>query len=204
VLRGWFGSAGGSSTAAEAEAAATQAQALNASQNATIQARQATAEATAAAANAPVQPYATVTIPYKALPGSEEEFARQLAGQEAGLNKLTAGEIRSNIEAFRANGRPSSAAQTIADFRRENPVSEDPFAQDYLADAGEGDTPRFAALHEPDLVIGGRDVIAGYGDLSVNASLGAQNRYNQEAIYRAVFNAPSDSFVQFIFSLGDQ
>jgi hypothetical protein len=72
AVRGWFGSAGGSSTAAEATAA---------------------------------QPYATVTIPYKALPGSEAEFARQLAGQEAGINELTAGEIRSNIEAFRANGR---------------------------------------------------------------------------------------------------
>lgn len=54
-----------------------------------------------------------VRIEYVPLKGSEAEFMRQLAGQEAGINKLTAGEIRANIEAFNASGRPSSASDAI-------------------------------------------------------------------------------------------
>lgn len=68
-----------------------------------------------------IDPAATVRIQCTRLEGSDAEFMRQLAGQESGINRLTAGEIRSNIEAFNANGRPSKAGQAIADFRRENP-----------------------------------------------------------------------------------
>jgi len=142
----------------------------------------------------------TVKVQYTPLKGSEEEFQRQLAGQQAGLNKLTAGEIRSNIEAFNESGRPSSAADAISAFRRENPISEDPFVDAYMDAAPEGETPKFAALHEPDMVIGGRpDGITGYGDIRVNSSLGAQNAYRQSIIYDAVKSVPADSYVNFIF-----
>ncbi|POZ59988.1 polymorphic toxin type 15 domain-containing protein [Chromobacterium alticapitis] len=125
---------------------------------------------------------------------------RKLAGQEAGLNKLTAGEIRSNIEQFRANGRPSDASNEIMQFRNANPVVEDPFVQSYLDRIGAEGQPRFAALHEPDMVIGGRpDMVTGYGDLRVNSSLGSQNRYFQDAIYQATLGVPKNSYVRFKF-----
>lgn len=142
----------------------------------------------------------TVTLSYTPLAGKEAEFMRQLAGQEAGLNRLTAGEIQSNIDAFNATGRPSSAAQAVAEFRRESPVSGDPFAQAYFST--NTPAPRLAALHEPDMVIGGRaSEVTGYGDLAVNSSIGAQNRYLQADVYRAVSQVPPNSYVRFIFGV---
>jgi len=102
------------------------------------------------------------------------------------------------------SGRPSSAAQAVNNYRRDNPISEDPLVQSYLIESEASTGTKFAALHEPDLVIGGRNVIAGYGDFSVNSSIGAQNRFARDAIYRAVLNAPEDSYIRFILSLGDQ
>lgn len=147
-------------------------------------------------------PALTVRVQYTPLQGSEEEFSRQLAGQEAGINKLTAGEIRANIDAFNASGRPSSASEAIGLFRRENPVSEDPFVEAYMEASPDS---RFAALHEPDMVVGGRpDGVTGYGDLRVNSSIGAQNAYRQSMIYDAVSSVPSDSYVRFIFETTGQ
>jgi len=148
---------------------------------------------------------ATVRLDYTVLQGREREFMRQLAGQEAGINKLTAGEIRNNIDSFNANGRPSSAGQAVAGIRRGNPLSEDPFVQAYLEKGFENGEPRFAALHEPDMVIGGNsNGVTGYGDLSVNSSLGSQNRFHQNTIYQAVQLAPADSYIRFIFGVKKQ
>ncbi|MGY3231221.1 hypothetical protein ACVWWJ_002705 [Luteibacter sp. HA06] len=147
-------------------------------------------------------PVLTVRVQYTPLEGSEAEFARQLAGQERGINALTAGEIRTNIEKFNAQGRPPGAGGAVGEFRRENPVSEDPFVESYLAQVSQGATPRFAALHEPDLVIGGTvNAVNGYGDLRVNSSLGAQNAYRQDIIYDAVKTVPADTKVRFIFEV---
>ncbi|WP_459571807.1 polymorphic toxin type 15 domain-containing protein, partial [Cupriavidus sp. 8B] len=147
----------------------------------------------------------TVNIQYTPLQGNEVEFMRQLAGQEAGLNMLTAGEIRANIEAFNAGGRPSSATDAISAFRRENPVTDDPFVDAYMKNAPEGQTPRFAALHEPDMVIGGRaSGVTGYGDLNVNSSIGAQNAYRQSVIYDAVKSALPNSYVRFVFGVTEK
>jgi hypothetical protein len=142
-----------------------------------------------------------VTVPFKALEGYEDEFARQLAGQESALNGMTAGEIKGNIETFNLSGRSSDAADAIGAFRRSNPVATDPFAENYLPNAG-NDPVTFAALHEPDMVIGGRtNGVTGYGDMRVNSSIGAQNYYNQQTILDAVSGAPSDSYIRFIFDI---
>ncbi len=97
--------------------------------------------------------------------GDPVEFARQLKGQETGINKLTAEEIKANIEKFRAEGRPSSAASAIRQARRADPI----------AAAGK------AGLHNPDAVIGGKpNLIEDFGGMRENSSLGSQNRLNQK------------------------
>jgi hypothetical protein len=124
-----------------------------------------------------------VTVTYSSH-GEAAEFARQVAGQEAGLNRMTAGEIRANIEAYRASGRPSSASSAIQTARRQNPA----------AAAGN------AALHEPDMVIGGNaSIIENFGNLPVNSSIGSQNRTLQQVIYDAVKDLPADAVVNFRF-----
>jgi hypothetical protein len=116
--------------------------------------------------------------------GDPAEFARQLKGQEAGIDKFTAEEIEANIEKFREEGRPSSAASAIRQARRADPV----------AAAGK------AGLHNPDAVIGGKpDLIENFDGMRENSSLGSQNRLNQKMIYDAVKNLTPKSQVIFRF-----
>jgi hypothetical protein len=123
-----------------------------------------------------------------------------LQDQEAGLNNLTAGEIKANMDNYAAsNGRPPDAAAAIAAYRAGNPVADDIFAQEYRA---ENPSARFAATHGPDMIIGGdTDGITGYGELSVNSSIGAQNKYVAPQIYNAVSSVPPNSYITFILGL---
>lgn len=150
----------------------------------------------------PVSGAGTVTINgYRPVVGKEAEFMRQLHGdQEAGLNNLTAGEIKSNIEAYMAsNGRPPDAAGAIGMHRTANPIADDIFVQEYLA---ENPSARFAVTHGPDMILGGyADSITGYGDLSVNSSIGSYNKYVSPQIYKAVSSVPPNSYITFILGL---
>lgn len=115
--------------------------------------------------------------------GDADEFARQLKEQQDGLNSMTAGEIKANIDNYRANGRPAEANTAIKEFRATNDV---PSGND--------------VTHGPDMSIGGNaDAITGYGDSGVNRSIGRQNGYRQDAIYDAVSNVDPDSYVHFEF-----
>jgi len=115
------------------------------------------------------------------------EFDRQLKGQESGLNDMTVDEYIKGRTAFDEGEvtRSSSAAKKArVQYARE--LTRD--LTDKLQ--GEGLSPAqaeqkaieiasekmktLAALHNPDMVSGGRDVISDFGDRSVNSSIGAQ------------------------------
>ena len=114
----------------------------------------------------------------------KEEFSRQLADQQKGMNELTVQEYLDNRERYIAEGRAleGNAAQRVA---RENAFSDkynefiesglsrseaELKAQEWL------DTQ--AALHNPDQIAGGYpDKIGGMGDTGVNSSIGIQWRY---------------------------
>lgn len=116
----------------------------------------------------------------------EKEFYDQLKGQEAGINKLTVGEYLENRARFEQIGRGSGAAQEAARERlgeqinrsvmgsleREGVVGQK--ARELAAAKTQEIMGSLAALHDPDMIAGGRDQIAKMGDRSVNSSIGSQ------------------------------
>lgn len=136
------------------------------------------------------RPPFTVKGPRNGRPGLDRaEFARQLMGQEQGLNRLTVAEFLANRDRYlqqavlTGDGRApeGNAAQTLArqkalqlkvnELRSQNRTltlkQANAQAQQWL------DTQ--AALHDPDQVAGGHaDQVTGMGDARVNSSIGAQ------------------------------
>lgn len=117
------------------------------------------------------------------------EFDRQLGGQERGLNDLTVDEYLRGREAFKAGDKVRDPK--VAKLARRN--LHDRFVDDLMKEitsqgisfdrAGieaeklaKDKMSALAALHNPDLFAGGKDVISDFGDRSVNASIGAQWR----------------------------
>jgi hypothetical protein len=134
-----------------------------------------------------VPPVPAVTeVPYKTH-GDPEEFKRQLAAQEAALNKMAAGEIKQKIEQYRAEGRPSTAKSAIQKARRKNPE----------------EAKGKAGLHNPDLCIGGSpDDVDDWGGEGENSSIGSQNKARaRQIIYDTVSKLPETSPVNFKFSI---
>ena len=124
-------------------------------------------------------------MPHSKIP----EFDRQLVGQEKGLNGLTIHEYVTGRAAFTA-GHTKRNSQAARDARAE-------FEENLKSDFGKkfsrlGHLPHdakafaareakdkmrtLAALHNPDLISGGADVIDDFGDRRVNSSIGPQWR----------------------------
>ncbi|WP_455913977.1 DUF6861 domain-containing protein [Pseudomonas syringae] len=117
------------------------------------------------------------------------EFDRQLVGQEKGLNDLTVAEYLRGREAFKAGDKVRDPG--VARLARK--ALEEGLIKDAMAKMKLDDTPLLgarraakiiarekmsilAALHNPDLFAGGKDVISDFGDARVNSSIGAQWR----------------------------
>jgi RHS repeat-associated protein len=132
-------------------------------------------------ATKPAAPSNPVELEYKPH-GDPQEFMRQVAGQERGLNKMTAGQIKSNLDRFRTMGRPSTSESALSEAQQ----------QELAASQGQK-----VALHEPDLCIGGENCVSDVGGRSENSSIGAQNRFKQQEVYDSVKDLPPDSRVDF-------
>lgn len=120
---------------------------------------------------------------------NEDEFARQLADQEAGMNKLTVDEYLKNRERYIAEGRAiegnivqqavrkEARAQKIAELRK-NGLSYSEAkkqAEEWLKSQ--------AVLHNPDQIAGGNPLnIGGMGDSKINSSIGSQWKYRIDAV----------------------
>ncbi|WP_415639810.1 polymorphic toxin type 15 domain-containing protein, partial [Pseudomonas floridensis] len=115
------------------------------------------------------------------------EFDRQLAGQQKGLNDLTVDEYLKGREAFTSKDMVRDPKVAKAARVALSTDLETMFRDEYLL---EGKLPTkaaslakekmlekmstLAALHNPDLVVGGKDMIDGFGDRRVNSSIGSQ------------------------------
>ncbi|MFQ6572321.1 DUF6861 domain-containing protein [Pseudomonas sp. UM16] len=115
------------------------------------------------------------------------EFDRQLAGQQQGLNELTVAEYLRGREAFTTKAS-SRNPKIAADARRGLSLElETKFFDELLSVGALPDQAMIiakekasqkmatlAALHNPDLVAGGKDIISTFGDRRVNSSIGPQ------------------------------
>jgi hypothetical protein len=99
-------------------------------------------------------------------------FQEQLKGQEAGLNAISVPDWIKNRANFRDGGRGSSVpqAELRALYRKE--LGKRQLSEEQIEDEME----RLAALHEPDLVAGGFNMVAKLGSLYINSSIGSQWR----------------------------
>lgn len=113
------------------------------------------------------------------------ELDRQLAGQQAGLNALTVAEYLQARAGFSPAGRDPQVARRARASWRSKLVQARSEALTH-AGCGEADATVQAqfhadrqmrslhALHNPDRIAGGHDVIADFGDGQVNSTIGRQ------------------------------
>ncbi|PPC75475.1 hypothetical protein C4K68_20390 [Pokkaliibacter plantistimulans] len=128
----------------------------------------------------------------------EKEFYRQLKDQEAGINGMSVGQylenrdILNNLKAEYGSKKAreiltgGSKAQQAARAKLENEIEESvrtslrkkgvsPAEMQELVDAKvKEQMDQLAALHNPDMIAGGDDVIGRIGNANVNSSIGAQ------------------------------
>jgi|GEM_PF-6070959 len=115
------------------------------------------------------------------------ELDRQLAGQQAGLNALTVDDYLRARERFGPGSRDPGVARRARRSWRDKLLNEHRAAATEVAEGGSvaadergarEEVQRLMrglhALHNPDLVAGGKDVIADFGDGEVNVTIGRQ------------------------------
>ncbi|MGA3678588.1 polymorphic toxin type 15 domain-containing protein [Pseudomonas graminis] len=129
------------------------------------------------------------------------EFDRQLVGQERGLNDLTVDEYLRGREAFKAGDkvrdpRVGKQARMQLSDRLIDDLMNELRAQGMPLEQASSEAERLAnekmrtlaALHNPDLFAGGKDVISDFGDRGVNSSIGAQWRGRIDRLDQAVMS----------------
>lgn len=106
--------------------------------------------------------------------GNPAEYDRQLQGQQEGLNNLTAKEYLQGRKAY--TGKRASTAE-VREIYKEKLIRQKMENGMSRADAmstATTDMKILDALHNPDLIAGGKDKIGDFGDKSVNRSIGSQ------------------------------
>ena len=111
----------------------------------------------------------------------EEEFSRQLKGQQDGLNDLTVQEYFDNRERYLREGRSKegSMAQKLARQKAYEAKVDELVEGGLSPKEAQTEAKKWikdqAALHDPDQIAGGDPTkIRGVGDSRINSSLGAQ------------------------------
>lgn len=116
--------------------------------------------------------------------GAIPEFDRQLLGQENGLNDMTVDEYLKGRETYSSARDPkvAKAARALHQEGLENEAFKQ-LRQDGLSrneakakatEIAADKMKTLAALHNPDLVAGGKDAIGDFGDKNINSRIGAQ------------------------------
>ncbi|GAB2864147.1 polymorphic toxin type 15 domain-containing protein [Pseudoduganella ginsengisoli] len=135
---------------------------------------------------------------------SYPEFDRQLAGQEAGLNDMTVEEYVRGREAY-GNGsakRDRNVAQSARDDYKKDLVVilREQFEKTGMSprqakleaqEAANKKMSTLAALHNPDMIAGGKDVINGFGDRGINSRIGPQWKSRVGALDQAAAQVPA-------------
>ncbi|WP_282130869.1 RHS repeat-associated core domain-containing protein [Pseudoalteromonas aliena] len=119
--------------------------------------------------------------------GSDQEYDDQLQGQQDGINKMTVKEYLDNRESYESIKRKGTgAAQKKArdDFKdsaiieyvdklaNDNVFGEE--AEKLATEMAESKMKTLNALHNPDMIAGGNDIVEVLGDAGVNKSIGSQ------------------------------
>ena len=119
--------------------------------------------------------------------GDPAEYERQLRDQERGLNSLSVKEYLEGRARFKEIGRKGTgAAQAEAREKYSKELTKK--FKDQLAEQGvvgaeaqkratamaADKMNTLAALHNPDMIAGGKDVVTAMGDKGVNSSIGSQ------------------------------
>ncbi|NMH64084.1 hypothetical protein HC757_02690 [Shewanella sp. SHSM-M6] len=124
--------------------------------------------------------------------GSDVEYDRQLQGQQDGINKMSVKEYLDNRESYKAIGRKGTGQaqdkarknfkeDLIKEYNDELLAEGEYIGQEALDKATElalNDMNTLNALHNPDMIAGGNDVVFDLGDASVNQSIGSQWKTN--------------------------
>lgn len=112
------------------------------------------------------------------------EFERQLGDQQKGLNNMSAQEYLDGRRSY--TGDRASTAGVRRRYQQElarGYRDADPTLSRADAAAQAADAMRtLNALHNPDGIAGGRDVISGFGDAGVNKSIGSQWKTRLDAL----------------------
>jgi Novel toxin 15 len=151
------------------------------------------------AAIKPMTPAVPVTFTCNTKKYDPGEYDAQLKGQEAGLNAIPVDEWAKNRQNYKDKGRPveSGAAQEAA---RE-------LVRQELRDMGKSDKEietemaKLAALHEPDMVAGGRISIKKLGSRFINSSIGSQWRTKVKDLDDAVKAIPEAERPKFTMNV---
>ena len=131
------------------------------------------------------------------LPASKyPEMDRQLQGQEEGLNDMSVEDYLNAREVFDPKNRDKKAARDARNALRKK-LKDDRFeeiktsvgsvkeAKRLAAEYADATMKTLNALHNPDLVAGGKDTIADFGDAEVNHTIGRQwNRAKKDQTTR--------------------
>jgi hypothetical protein len=120
--------------------------------------------------------------------GDPKEYDRQLADQEKGLNNLTVKEYLEGRERYQQIGRHGTGAAQQAARDKYSAELTRKFEDQLTKTGASGDISQqaaqmakdkmstLAALHNPDMIAGGKDVVTTMGDKGVNSSIGSQWR----------------------------
>lgn len=145
----------------------------------------------AAPAPSTLQPMPVVPITFNCntLKYVQSVYDQQLAGQESGLNAISVVDWQKNRDAYVSSGRGTSVPQEeVRDLYR-----KDLKAKGKTDAEIEYELERLAALHEPDLVAGGFNVIGKLGSRYINSSIGSQWRTNVLLLKAGVDNIKPDT-----------
>lgn len=138
--------------------------------------------------------------------GDPAEYDRQLAGQEKGLNDLTVKEYMEGRQRYSEIGREGTGAAQKAAREKYSAELQAQFEKQLGEDGIVGDAATkkaaamtaermktLAALHNPDMIAGGKDVVTSMGDKGVNSSIGSQWKNGVDELGRSRVQALDDA-----------
>jgi hypothetical protein len=118
--------------------------------------------------------------------GNPAEYDRQLRDQEKGLNDMTIKEYLEGRDRYEKIGRKGTGKAQELDRGKYEKELFDKYKSDLLEQDFDGNVKQeaqrlatekmktLAALHNPDMIAGGKDIVTSMGDKGVNSSIGSQ------------------------------
>ncbi len=126
--------------------------------------------------------------------GTPEEYDRQLKDQQNGLNDLTAEEYLEGRKAYSSVKRKSTAEdrQDFKDKLIDGYEKDDDMSETKATQVATEKMKTLHALHNPDLIAGGKDKVTTFGDKSVNQSIGSQWKTKLDDLDKAAEKAKKE------------